>query len=255
MLHLHQWMKQNSYKAPTSPHDSAFTLGHRTAKTLFEFVASNPYYGQIFNHHMGGYRLGRPSWVDEAVYSVQKNLIDGFDGDGDGGKGVLLVDVGGNVGHDLTEFLQAFPDAPGLLVLQDQPGVIQSIAENALDARVERMSHDFFGEQPIVGARAYFLHSVLHDWPDDQCVDIVMKIKSAMTPGYSKLIVNEHVIPAVGASWEATSLDMYVMGFLGGRERTEDNWRNLLETRCGLKICGIWNPGNGVEGVMEAEVA
>lgn len=255
MLQLNQWMKQNSYKAPVGPHDSAFTLGHRTSQTLFEYVATNPPYGQTFNDHMGGYRLGRPSWVNKAVYPVQANLIDGF-ADGSGGSdGALLVDIGGNVGHDLEEFLREFPDAPGRLVLQDRAVVLDRMGPKALNGRIERMVMDFFSEQPVVGARTYFLHSILHDWPDDRCVDIVTHIMGAMKPGYSRLIVNEHVIPAVGANWEATYVDIYMMGMFGGRERTEEDWRILLEGRCGLKIRGIWNPGKGVEGVIECELA
>lgn len=273
MLHLHQWMKKHAYHAPAGPHDSAFTLGHRTDVSLFEYVAANPPYGEIFNHHMGGYRLGRPSWVDPSVYPVQTNLIDGFfvsaDSsltNGDHGTtadttapAALLVDVGGNVGHDLEEFLRAFPSAPGRLVLQDRPAVIDGLSASGGGpdgaARIERMAHDFFCEQPVVGARAYYLHSILHDWPDDRCVEIVGRIRDAMAPGYSRLIVNEHVIPAAGANWEATSVDIYMMGLFGARERTEEDWRALLEGRCGLRIRGIWNPGNGVEGVIECETA
>lgn len=255
MLRLDQWMKKNDYKAPSSPHDSAFTLGNQTDMTLFEYVAANPPFGAIFNNHMGGYRLGRPSWVDPAVYPARANLIDGFVPSSP--SAALLVDVGGSVGHDLELFLRAFPDAPppGRLVLQDRPAVVAAIPADGLDGRVERMAHDFFAEQPVRGARAYYLHSVLHDWPDDRCVEIVGRIVEAMEPGYSRLIVNEHVIPPVGASWEATFADIYMMGLFGSRERTEGDWRELLEGRCGLKIRGIWNPGNGVEGVIECEVA
>lgn len=255
-----------------------FHLGHRTDVSLFEYVAANPPYGEIFNHHMGGYRLGRPSWVDPSVYPVQANLIDGFvppadstrtDEDNDTGgsastASTLLVDVGGNMGHDLEEFLHAFPSAPGRLVLQDRPAVIERVVASTAGrsgiggqaaSRIEPMAHDFFREQPVVGARAYYLHSILHDWPDDRCVEIVGRIRDVMTPGYSRLVVNEHVIPAVGANWEATSVDIYMMGMFGGRERTEADWRALLEGRCRLRIRGIWNPGKGVEGVIECEVA
>jgi hypothetical protein len=49
------------------------------------------------------------------------------------------------------------------------------------------------------------MHSVLHDWPDKICVKIVQRIKDAMKPGYRKLLINENVITATGASWEATA--------------------------------------------------
>jgi hypothetical protein len=41
-----------------------------------------------------------------------------------------------------------------------------------------------------------------------------------MEPGYSKLLVNENVIPDTGAYWETTSLDLIMMEIESG-ERTE----------------------------------
>jgi hypothetical protein len=42
-----------------------------------------------------------------------------------------------------------YPDAPGRLILQDLPHVIDSIQE--LHPKVERMKHDFYTEQPVKG--------------------------------------------------------------------------------------------------------
>ena len=64
---------------------------------------------------------------------------------------------------------------------------------------------------PSTGARAYYMHSVLHDWPDDTCMSILSNIKAAMERGYSKLLINENVIPDVEAHWETTALDMMML--------------------------------------------
>lgn len=40
-----------------------------------------------------------------------------------------------------------------------------------------------------VGARAYHLHSVLHDWDDASCLTSLRDIASAMEKGYSKLLI------------------------------------------------------------------
>jgi hypothetical protein len=61
----------------------------------------------------------------------------------------MLVDIGGNVGHDLEEFGRKHPEAPGRLVLQDLPVIIGQIKK--LDDRVERMEYDFYTEQPVKG--------------------------------------------------------------------------------------------------------
>lgn len=119
------------------------------------------------------------------------------------------------------------------------------------------MPHDFLAEQPIKGARAYFMHSILHDWPDDVCVKILSRLADAMKPGYSKLLIFECVIPRTGAYWEATAGDLLMMYQLSALERTEDNWRHLLE-RSGLplKITKFWSSGQqAVENVIECELA
>jgi hypothetical protein len=119
------------------------------------------------------------------------------------------------------------------------------------------MSHDFLTEQPIKGARAYFMHSILHDWPDDVCKDILSRLADAMKPGYSKLLIFECVIPPTGAYWEATAGDILMMTQLSALERTEDNWRQLIEgSGLSLKIVKFWKCGQSdVENLIECELA
>ncbi|KAI1463483.1 uncharacterized protein F4812DRAFT_446295 [Daldinia caldariorum] len=64
------------------------------------------------------------------------------------------------------------------------------------------------------------MHSILHDWPDEQCVKILTRLSKVMKPRYSKLLINEYAIPTVGAYWEATALDMVMMTGFSSRERT-----------------------------------
>lgn len=104
---------------------------------------------------MGGYRQGRPSWMNEDFFPVRERLIKGARADPDA---VLMVDVGGNIGHDLAEFQTKHPNSPGRLVLQDLPVVIGQI--KTLDAGIERMEHDFLTEQPVKGERLESLGEV-----------------------------------------------------------------------------------------------
>lgn len=95
------------------------------------------------------------------------------------------------------------------------------------------------------------MHSVLHDWPDEVCKKILANLVAAMKPGYSKLLINENVIPNTGAYWETTSLDLIMM-FICSGERTEKQWHALLESS-GLKITKIWTAQRGVESLIECE--
>ena len=78
-----------------------------------------------------------------------------------------------------------------------------------------------------------------------------------MKRGYSKLILNEIVLPDKGTPLQMALWDMQMMVVLGGRERTERAWRQLLRS-VGLEVVGIWQPpaakggGSGGEGIIEA---
>ena len=106
----------------------------------------------------------------------------------------------------------------------------------------------------FLGARIYFLHSVLHDWPDADCRRILQHLVAVMKKGYSKVLINENVVPDVGASWQITSLDWFMMGLAQSRERTESQWRDLLMS-AGLKIVGIWKKEAYSESLIEAVIA
>lgn len=140
------------------------------------------------------------------------------------------------------------------LILQDLPVVINDV--KGIDSSIELMGHDFLTEQPIKNARAYFMHSIMHDWPDDVCRKILAPLAEAMKPGYSKLLIFECVIPKTGAYWEATAGDILMMTQLSAVERTEDHWHQLIEgSELGLKIVKFWKCEQAdVENVIECEL-
>ncbi|KAF2262889.1 hydroxyindole O-methyltransferase [Lojkania enalia] len=248
-LHAHDWLKDRGYKIPRDKNDTAYQVAHNTKLHWFEHIQSTPPHGQNFNDHMAGYLLGRPSWSDEGFYPVKKRLLEGFDlGNNDS---VLLVDIGGGIGHYTEQFRSKFPDAPGRLILQDLPVVLGQI--QGLHPRIERMEYDFFTGQPVKGARVYYTHFILHDWPDEDCVKIAGRVREAMQPSYSKFLVHEHVIPPVKQDSEQTALDLIMMTGFGGKERSAAQWSDLLEKRCGLKIVNIYTVVNGIESVIECE--
>lgn len=101
-----------------------------------------------------------------------------------------------------------------------------------------------------IGARAYYMHSVLHDWQDERCQQILQNLRDAMEPGYSKILINENVVPDAGAAWQITSLDWTMMATLASKERTETQWRQLVES-VGLRVEGIWTKDPACESLIE----
>ncbi|GLB03880.1 hypothetical protein AtubIFM57258_009127 [Aspergillus tubingensis] len=242
------FLKQNGFRNPTDPTKSPYQLGQRVDEHFFELVQKNPTLAKQFGNHMSAYHQGRPSWMDKGFYPVQERLIEGTELSE---KDVFLVDVGGSTGHDVSEFRRKWLEVPGRLVVQDLPQVIETVKD--VHVSIDPMAHNFFTEQPVKGARVYYMHSVLHDWPDDVCGQILSNLIPAMKPGYSKLLINEYVVPSLDAHFETTSLDMIMMSIASG-ERTEKHWTTLIES-AGLKVVKIWTVEKGVESLIECELA
>lgn len=79
-----------------------------------------------------------------------------------------------------------------------------------------------------------------------------------MKPGYSRLLINENVVPDRGADWQVTAEDvMLLIEFSSPGERTRADWFRLLEQETlGLRIVKIWGGGNGTgEDLIECELA
>lgn len=103
----------------------------------------------------------------------------------------------------------------------------------------------------LQGARAYYTHFILHDWPDADAIKIAKRVRDAMKPGYSRFLIHEHVVPPMGQDYEQTALDLIMMTNFGAKERSPAQWSELLEKNAGLKIVKIWTPINGIESVVE----
>ena len=196
---------------------------------------------------MPGANLNHLRWVDHVP--VKQLLLDGASEDTDA---VLMVDVGGGIGRDIELFHQAFPNAPGRLILQDSEAVVQQAKSRNIPF-VESTIHDFFTPQPIKGARSYYIHSVLHDWPLDKAITILSHIADAMKPGYSKLLIHDSVVLDVGADWEITGLDLTMLSNFAAKERTEGEFVELLD-RSGLELVKIWTFDQGAPSIIEAQL-
>ncbi|RDK44403.1 o-methyltransferase [Aspergillus phoenicis ATCC 13157] len=247
-LTIPKFLRQNNYQTPTDGRHCPLQMAFNTTDAFFEHLAHNPALNTQFNNLMSVYHQGHASWMDPGFYPVDRLLHQFPTGNND----VLLVDVAGGKGHDLNELCTKWPNLPGRLILQDQPAVLAEAT--GLHSSIECMAHDFFTEQPVKGARAYFLHSILHDWPDEPCHRILDQLKSAMIPGISRLLINEYVVAKQGAHWQTTSLDMTLMAAFAGMERTESQWRRLLG-KAGYCILNIWTVDRWSESLIECEVA
>ncbi|KAI1615060.1 O-methyltransferase-domain-containing protein [Exophiala viscosa] len=247
---------QNGYKYPADPLSAPAQFAHNVmGKTHVMQLYEEHDQAQKFGSMMATWMLGRPHWSDNSFYPVQERLIQGATGEHDS---VFLVDVGGSTGHDLSAFLALHPlgTFPGHLVVQDRAEVIDTIPKGSLSAGIQPMAHDFFTPQPVQGARAYFLHNIIHDWDDDKARAILKNLAAAMKKGYSKLLLWEYVLPAKNSPPTLSALDWEMMSFWAASERSDGHWRRILEDpEIGLKVNGFWSYSQYDQTVIEAELA
>ena len=75
---------------------------------------------------------------------------------------------------------------------------------------------------------------------------------TAMKAGYSRILLNEAIIPKTNCSSWFGAADINLMAILGGMERTEKQWIDLLRS-VDLDVVKIWNsPHDGDEAIIEA---
>ncbi|XHG02720.1 hypothetical protein AWENTII_006061 [Aspergillus wentii] len=72
-----------------------------------------------------------------------------------------------------------------------------------------------------------------------------------MEPGYSRLIINEHVLPDRNCDLPSACMSIMVMVQVATFERSEKQWRELIES-ASLKVAAFHQPpGNAGEDVIE----
>jgi len=147
---------------------------------------------------------------------------------------VLFVDVGGATGHQCVALRQK-TGLLGKIALQDQAMMLaKANKEELISHGIDAQAHDFFTEQPVKNAKAYYLRNVMHDWTDESCIKILRRLRDACSDD-SMILIDEMVLPDHGASWKQTQKDVQMMACLAAIERSKSQWEQLLG-KAGLSI-------------------
>ncbi|OAL46376.1 O-methyltransferase [Pyrenochaeta sp. DS3sAY3a] len=243
-----QFLKDTNYANPTDKNNTAWKVAYKTDQHFFEYVNTPGREDKLeaLRNHMSFKTVGL-RWFE--VPELMESL---FSEETSSKEHVALIDVGGSGGHDLLAFREAMPSVSGRLILQDLPTTIDSLDRDKFARKgIELMGHDFFTPQPVHGAKVYYLKMCLHDWPDKQCSEILAQLRSAMTPGLSRILLDEIIIPDEGASWFETSVDLLMMNVHSAQERREKEWKALVEGVSGLQLKQIWNLEGGFNKIIE----
>ena len=180
---------------------------------LFDWYAQNPEEAGFFNAAMGDLSaLAATELVRVYDFSTAQNVID----------------VGGSHGILLRAVLSANSAARG--TLYDLPHVIDTANQHidaALQGRCELVSGDFFKSVPE-GGDVHLLKQIIHDWDDEQASRILKNCYAVLAPA-GKLLLVEMVVPSDNRPNMAQAMDLNMLAILGGRERTEEEYRTLLD--------------------------
>jgi DNA-binding transcriptional ArsR family regulator len=192
-------------------------------KPIFEYLAEDKEYDEIFNVAMtSASELAIPSVIASYDFSRYSTI----------------VDVAGGHGRLLAAILNATPKARGILF--DQPHVVAGATPLLKQHRVAdrvRVAEGSFFEAIAEGGDAYVLKHIVHDWPDDQAVQILRNVRKAAGIGKHVLLV-EMVLPDHDREFLGNLLDLEVLVEFDSRERTAAGYAELLD-RAGFRMTRV----------------
>ena len=205
---------------------------------IFEYPAQNPSYGEIFNEAMSSYSSLDNYLVLEALEKYDFARIS------------HLCDVGGGHGYTLCNLLAQHPHMKGTVL--ELPNVIEDkqllwASKMGLENRCTYVPGDMFREVPP--ADTYMIKRVIHDWNDEECIQILSNMYRA-APQNGRVLIIEAVVPGPDTPHVSKLFDIHMLVVLTGRERTTEEYAGLLEG-AGWKYLQTWYPSSRMLGVVE----
>jgi demethylsterigmatocystin 6-O-methyltransferase len=237
---LPEFLKETKYADPKDAAHTALQKGWKTDLPGFLWIQTLPEKMTVFQEYLVHNRAGMPTFLD--VYPVEEKAT------GANPDRPLFVDVGGGFGTQAVAFRDRHPNLPGKVIVEDLPQAIGNVLKHP---GVEAVEHNFFEAQVVKGAKFYYMRNILHDYPDDKSHAILKHTIDALAED-SLILIDDMVLPNDGVHWQGAQLDMLMMATLASRERTEEQWYQLLEG-AGLKINKIYTyTGSLKDSIIEA---
>ena len=209
---------------------------HQHNMFFFEWLEQNAAEARLFHEAMTSLSAGAVAAVVEA-----------YDFSGI----TKLVDVGGGHGLLIASILSKYPLMRG--VVYDDPKVVEGAREvleaHGVAERAELIGGDFFASVPA-GGDAYILKHIIHDWNDDECATILGHCHKVLPVG-GKVLIVEMVIPEPNVPSIGKLLDLQMLVYLTGRERTGKEYGDLL-SQVGFdlqRIVPTLSPYGVIEGI------
>jgi hypothetical protein len=180
---------------------------HLYGHSAWKHLHANPEQGTIFN---------------QAMRDLSASMTPAVTASFEWERFPVIADIGGGIGAQLLNILDAHPSCQGILF--DQP---QVVAEAPQHSRMECVGGDFFTEVRI-SADAYLLRWIIHDWADEEAIAILDNVRKPAKPG-ARLLLVESVIPDTAEFDMGKWMDVNMLVMAGGRERTAAEFGELYD--------------------------
>jgi len=124
----------------------------------------------------------------------------------------FLADIGGGNGSLMSAVLQRYPKLKGLLFeLGHVAGrALESLKACGIEGRCSIIEGDFFESVPS-GADTYLFRHIIHDWNDEQSVQILNNCRKVI-PKNGRLLIVEAVVPVGNEPSLAKDFDTLALG-------------------------------------------
>lgn len=229
------FLKETGYRNITDSSNTPFQKAFNTKLRAFDYMSQVPEMFSSLQIVMTAFESS--NWVEGLeVFQQAVNAVQTWPSNEASKKRQFLVDVGGGHGHQCVKLLQKYPSLSGRLTLEDLPEAIEKAPRKE---GISYIAQDFFKPQICHGAKFYYMRRVLHDWPEDECVQILKTLVDVFADD-TKILLDEVVLPDTGAHWQATMADLAMMVAFAGAERTSRAWHRLV-AKAGLKISHMHN--------------
>jgi hypothetical protein len=201
----------------------------------YEFFMANPEYAGVF---FGGMRSISESETDPVVAAY------------DFAQFQTIVDVVGGRGTLLAGMLSKSPGSHGILFdaersTADAPAVFDAAG---VSGRVLIENGTYFDKLPV-GADAYVLKHILHDFAEEQCLALLSNVREAIAPD-GKMLVVEYVLGGNNERHIGNIIDLWLLLLLGAKERTLPQYTELF-AKAGFKVTGAVST-TGPVSIIEA---
>jgi hypothetical protein len=207
---------------------------------LFEYPEADPAYSRIFDEAMTSYSRLETRAVLAALDGDRLADVD------------HLCDVGGGHGYLLSHLVREHTHLTGEVL--ELPKVVEEAGglpeELGVDDRVGFTAGDMF--EAVPGADGYLMKHILHDWNDEECVEILENIRAAARPD-APVFVAELVVPGPDTRHFAKLFDIHMMVATTGRERTVEEYGELFEA-AGMELAGHHAADGQPMSVVEGRV-